>query len=73
MTAPLLGRRATDTVLPPWVGKFVIGLISVLTLFLFATAWSSKADRADVEQIRFDVQRILDVVCDGKPDARACK
>lgn len=60
-------------ILPPWIGKFLVGLLSVFALFLFATAWSSKADRDDVEQIRFDVQRILDVICSDRPAARACK
>lgn len=65
--------NGTPVPLPVWVGRLALLLVGSLLLVLFATAWSSKADKADVDALRYDMQRVLDLLCDGKPTARQCQ
>lgn len=59
-------------------GSVFLALATPILIALLVGAWSSKesvADHnADIARISADVQRILDVVCEGKAvQARACK
>ncbi len=44
---------------------------------LLLGAWSSKesveAHNRDIAALRTDIQRVLDVVCEDRPTARACR
>lgn len=69
------GRRASDGLapLPPWVGRTILALAISGLLALTTIAWSSKADRQEVDALRFDVQRVLDLLCADRPAARQCQ
>lgn len=78
MNASALGRRATDRLIPPWIAKLVLSLVTVFLIWLLTTAWTAKEDathhEADIQAVRGDIQRVLDVVCLSAPQAaRQCK
>lgn len=72
---PFTDRRASDA--PPWLrnlygGLLLAGLITLASAFV--KNFESVTDHAaDIAALRTDIQRVLDVVCSDKPDARACK
>ena len=74
MTHPPAGRRASDVPqLPAWLGRWVLGILTAIMLSLLATAWSSKADRIEVDALNAKMDRVLDLLCAAQPAARACK
>lgn len=69
-------RAALDQVLTGVIG----GIATVVALILVAIitgAWSIKENvadhKADIQAVRADIRRVLDVVCLDKPSAPQCK
>lgn len=59
-------------------GAILLAIAAPIIVAILVGAWSSKESvqdhNADVARIEQSVQRILDVVCDSRPQpARACK
>lgn len=80
MNAHAAGRRASDLLsqsVPAWLRAILITVGGAVILLVLTGAWSSKENaadhRADIDAVRGDIQRVLDVVCMDKPTARPCK
>lgn len=59
-----------------WV-RVALGVLTPIVTMLLLAAWASKESTtdhaADMKDLRSTQQRILDVVCEDRPEVRACK
>lgn len=55
------------------VRGIIVALLTAGLLAVLSAAWSGKADRRDVDRVEAKLDRVLDLLCAEKQNARACQ
>lgn len=54
------------------ITRLLVTLVGASLIALGTIAWSSKADKADVDALRHDLRRVLDLLCIDRPAVPQC-